>query len=299
MTNMKPLIKRVCAYTIDITIILIISSLISSIPFINKDIDNYQKTYSEYENEYNKYVEYIALLEETYKDEEINEEEYKKLNELEKYQEIVSAKYNDNKISKGEYKEIISKINEEFDKTANNYIYLLNKNSIMNSSITLLCTLLYFGVLQYFLNGQTLGKKFLKLKIIKASDKKLNIFNYIFRSLIINEVLLKFIDILFLALASKSLYINANNIINTIISIIEAIIIYLVLTRTDRRGLHDLLCNTQVISTDGAKPMSTEPVEKTTKESIEKIIEAEYKEIKNKKSTSEKKAKPKKEDSKK
>ena len=34
-----------------------------------------------------------------------------------------------------------------------------------------------------------------------------------------------------------------------IVSIIEAITIYLVITRPDHRGLHDLLCNTKVIDT--------------------------------------------------
>ena len=36
----------------------------------------------------------------------------------------------------------------------------------------------YFGIIQYFLKGQTIGKKILKLKVISASTKKINILNY-------------------------------------------------------------------------------------------------------------------------
>ena len=62
-----------------------------------------------------------------------------------------------------------------------------------------------------------------------------------------------------------------------LVSISEAIIIFLVLTREDQRGLHDLLFNTKVISIE-------EPKENTVKEiqsknaNNNKIIEADYKE---------------------
>lgn len=274
MTNIKPLMKRVCAYIIDLFIVLLISSLISSIPFLNKGMDDYQKTYTEYEQKYNNYAKYLTLLEESYKDKEINEEEYIKLTEQEKYKEIISSKYEDNKISQGEYKEIVENINKKFDSVAKDYIYILNKKGISNSIITLICTLLYFGILQYFLKGQTIGKKILKLKVVSASDKKINILNYILRSLIVNDVLLNTIGLLLLVLTSKKVYTQADNIISTIISISEALIIFLVLTRIDQRGLHDLLFNTKVISTEESIENQNELKDNNQK----KIIEANYKE---------------------
>lgn len=274
MTNIKPFMKRLGAYTIDMFIILIISSLISSIPALNKDMDKYQKTYEEYEEKYNAYAEYITLLEESYEDKEITEEEYNKLLETETYKEIISSKYEDTKISEKEYTEIISEINEEFDKVASDYVYILSKEGVSNSIITLICTLLYFGILQYILKGQTIGKKILKLQVVSASNKKLNIFNYILRSLIVNDILLNGVGIAFLLLSTKSVYISADKVIRTIISIIEAIIIFLVLTREDTRGLHDLLFNTKVISTAETPENNLEKIED------KKIIEAEVEENK-------------------
>lgn len=280
MTNLRPLMKRVCAYVIDLFVVLLLGSLISSIPILNKEMSSYRETYDEYTNKYNEYAEYLTLLEESYSDDEINEEEYNKLITLENYKDLIISKYDDNKISKGEYKEIIEDINNQFDKVAEYYIYLLNKKGIPNSIITLVCTLLYFGIFQYFLKGQTIGKKLLKLKVVSASQKKINILNYILRSLVVNDVLLNGIGIIFLILSSQKIYTQANSILSILISISEAIIIYLVLTRADRRGLHDLLCNTKVISIE-------EPIEEHIIENNEeikksknntKVIDAEYNE---------------------
>lgn len=288
MTNMKHLIKRVGAYTIDLFIILLISSLISSIPVLNKDIDNYQKTYEEYEEKYNDYSAYINLLEESYKDKEITEEEYNKLTESTIYREIIVSKYDDNKISTNEYKEIVKNINHKFDDIASEYVYLLNKKGVSNSIITLICTLLYFGILQYLLKGKTLGKALLKLQVVSTKDRKTNILEYLVRTLIVNEVFLKGVGIIFLMVSSKKVFQYADTIISTIISLIEAIIIYLVLTREDHRGLHDILVNTKVIETNvieestelniEEKAIPKKETKSKSKSKKNKIIDIEYKE---------------------
>ena len=61
MKNLKPLMRRVCAYMIDLFLVLILATLVSSIPFLNKNMDKYQKTYDEYEEKFNDYSEYIKL----------------------------------------------------------------------------------------------------------------------------------------------------------------------------------------------------------------------------------------------
>lgn len=278
MKNTKPLMKRVCAYLVDLLIVLIISSTISSIPFLNKNLDKYQSTYKEYEEKYSQYSEYIKLLNESYDDDEITEEEYTKLIDNTTYSELIISKYNDKKISKGEYKQLITSINEKFDITAKDYVYLLNKAGISNSIITVVCTILYFGVLQYLLKGQTIGKKLFKLKVVSASDKKINILNYLLRSLIVNDVLLNTITVIFLIESTQKVYTSANEIIGTIISVIEAIIIFLVLTREDQRGIHDLLFNTKVISIDNPIEEPKQTI-KEKKKSKNKTIEVKYKEV--------------------
>lgn len=274
MNNIRPLMKRVCAYIIDLFIVLLVASFLAKIPLLNKNIDNYQKIYEEYEEEYNIFSEYLNLLNQSYEDELITEEEYNELIKEDKYSEIIVSKYDDKEISKGEYKTITKELNQKFDDIAKDYVYILNKEGIYNSIITLVCTLLYFGVIQYFLKGQTIGKKLLKLKVVSSSDKKINILNYLLRSLIVNDVFLNTIGLIFLVFASKNIYQQATNTLQVLVSIIEAIIIFLVLTREDGRGLHDLLCHTKVISTDGRQEVQDE--EKHNNQS--KVIDVDYKE---------------------
>lgn len=274
MNNIRPVLKRVLAYSIDILIVLILASFITEIPIFNNNMDKYEKTYQEYQEKYDEYAKYLNLLEEKYQDSEITEEEYNELISKEIYQEIITSKYEDKKITKGEYNKIKEELNTEYSSIAKDYIYKLNKQGIFNSIITLSTTLLYFGIIQYFLKGQTIGKKILKLKIVSASNKKLNIFNYILRTLVVNNILLNGISILFLLLATKTVYLQVDNILGMLVSISEAIIIFLVLTREDQRGLHDLLFNTKVVSTTEEPIIDNNSIKLTNN----KIIDADYQE---------------------
>lgn len=279
MTNIRPLMKRVGAYAIDLFIIIMISTLISYTPLFNSYKESYRKTYSEYTIKYTEYANYLDLFNKSYSDKEITEEEYIELADNSKYSEIVVTKYEDNKITENESEEITNKLTEISNEEAKEYVYLLNKKGTYNSIITLVCTLLYFGVLQYFLNGQTIGKKLLKLQVVSVSNKKVNIFIYILRSLIVNDVLLNTISIILLITLSKATYTSANNVISTIISLVEASIIFLVIYREDQRGLHDLIFNTKVISTTKEQEEPVEKIESKTKskpKSKKKVIE--YKE---------------------
>ena len=272
MNNLTPLVKRVCAYMVDILIVMILSLAITSIPFLRKNTNEYQDKYSEYEEKYTKTNDFYQLLQTSYEDKEISLEEYDELLKLEIYNNLLTEKYKDEKISKGEYKEITIKINEDTTNLTKDYNYILGKIAISDSIITIITTLLYFGVIQYFLKGQTVGKKLLNLQVVSASEKELNVLNYILRSLIINNVLLNTIGIIFLAYSSKKIYLQADSTLSLLVSIVEAITIFLVMTREDKRGLHDLLFNTKVISVE------KETENKTESKNTKKIIDAEYKE---------------------
>lgn len=248
-SNLKIIVKRITAYIIDIMLVTIIASLVTCIPVFNKEYEKYQKIYDEYQDIYNEYTNIIVLINDSYKDKKIDSEEYTKLLEAETYKTIIEEKYDDEIIDEDEYEDIKKFIDDKYLTIANDYNYKLQKIGIYNSIVTLACTLLYFGVLQYFLKGQTIGKKIMSLKVISITSDKLNIFTYILRSLIVNNVFLNGVNVSILAFTSREIFTKANNIISFLISLIEAIIIFLVITREDHRGLHDLLLKTQVVST--------------------------------------------------
>ena len=217
---MKIVFKRVIAYMIDFLIVSALSTMITSNSYINKDYKNYINTYEEYETFYEEYEENEEALEEALEQEAITEEEYEtKLEEL----------------------------NSSFDDKNIDYNYKLIKLSIVSTIISILVILLYFVVIQYYFNGQTLGKWIMKLRIVSNSDKKLNILNYLIRSLILNSVLVNILSIIFVLALSKDGYLIYNEISYIITNIIEMSIVFMMFFDKKNRGLHDYLSNTHVV----------------------------------------------------
>ena len=217
---MKIVIKRFVAYAIDILIVSMISSLITSNTLINKDFKKYMDTYEKYEEIVDKYEDDKEALQEALEYEAITDDEYDiKLEEL----------------------------NETFDKDNVNYNYKLIKLSIVSTIVSILVILLYFVVIQYYFNGQTVGKKIMKLRVVSNSSKKLNILNYLFRSLILNSVLINTLSIIMVIVLSKNDYLIYNEIIYVVNYIMEMAIIFMMGFTKDNRGLQDYVANTKVI----------------------------------------------------
>lgn len=213
---MKIVLKRVVAYLIDIILVSIVSTLLTSNSFINKDYDKYQDTYHMYEEAYEEYNNTLKEID----NEELTDEEYSKK---------------------------IDEINEEYELILEDYNYKLVKLSIIPTSISIIILVLYFVLLQYLLKGQTIGKKIMKLQIKSNSNKKLNIFNYTIRCLILNEVLINIVSIVLLLVLNKNGYLIYNQIVYVISYVLEMSIIFMIVFDKNNRGLHDYLSNTKVI----------------------------------------------------
>ena len=245
---MKLLLKRIGAYLIDIILISLIATFLSSNKYINKDYKEYTKVYEEYNENYNEYNRFITKLNNSFENNKISKKEYKDLLKYDrKYTKELKSSYKDNKITKTEYNSILENLNENYSKLETNYSYKLLKKSIIPTIINMLCILLYFVVIQYYFNGQTLGKKIMNLRVVKNSNKKLTIFNFLLRSLIVNEVFINICSIICLLVLSKNSYIAYSQIIYIITYIFEMAIIFTITFDKNNRGLHDYICNTKVI----------------------------------------------------
>ena len=245
---MKLLLKRIGAYLIDIILISLIATFLSSNKYINKDYKEYTKVYEEYNENYNEYNRFITKLNNSYENNKISKKEYKDLLKYDtKYTKELKSSYKDNKITKKEYNSILENLNENYSKLETNYSYKLLKKSIIPTIINMLCILLYFVVMQYYFNGQTLGKKIMNLRVVKNNDKKITIFNFLLRSLIVNEVFINICSIICLLVLSKNSYIAYSQIIYIITYIFEMAIIFTITFDKNNRGLHDHICNTKVI----------------------------------------------------
>ena len=216
----KTIFKRLIAYMIDILLVSLLSTFITSNSYINKDYKEYTKVADKYEEVYEEYVDSIEGLKEKLEDEKITQDKYDKKEE---------------------------KLSSTFDKKSVNYNYKLIKLSTISTTISILVILLYFVVIQYYFNGQTIGKKIMKLRVVSNNDKKLNIFNYLIRSLILNEVLINGLSVVMVLVLSKSNYLIYNEIIYVINYVLEMALIFMVVFDKNNRGIHDYVANTKVI----------------------------------------------------
>lgn len=217
---MKIIIKRFVAYAIDILLVSILSTLITSNSYINKDYKKYIAVTEEYETFYNEYEDSIESLQDALEDEAITQDEYDdKL-------EVINTEYNDKNID---------------------YNYKLIKLSIIPTTISILIILLYFVIVQYYFNGQTIGKKIMKLRVVSNGDKKLNLLNYLLRSLILNSVFINVLTVIMILVLSKSSFLVYNEIIYVVNYVLEMAIIFMMCFDKNNRGLQDFVANTKVV----------------------------------------------------
>jgi uncharacterized RDD family membrane protein YckC len=284
--NMKTILNRVFAYAVDLLILLLVSSILTNISFLNPQLKNYNKYYgqlSDYAKEYNSF---ISDLEKYYKDGELSEENYTKLIENhKKYEESLSKYYEDSKLSKKEYKKLESEAELDYQKKYEDLAYKIAKNSSISSAIYIIVTILYFGIFNLVTDGQTLGKKLFKLKIVSSvsDDSKPNIVSYLIRSVLLYNTIYYLVSLIGIYTLNKENYYLITNIVYQIQYYIQIIIICMVMLRADGRGLHDILAKTKVISINDIKDgiseekKTTEP-KKAKSRKKKTVIEAEVEE---------------------
>lgn len=133
--------------------------------------------------------------------------------------------------------------------TETDYLYDMSGHAQPLTIINCGLIILYFGVYAYIANGQTIGKKIMKIKVISTDSNKLNPNLFMLREIILTNLLPKIASIIALALLSKSNWMIAENIIGYIQNTITFLIIGFMIFRDDERGLHDVICKTNVVST--------------------------------------------------
>ena len=124
--------------------------------------------------------------------------------------------------------------------------YIIEKETIIISVVSVILSIGYFGTFAYMNNGQTLGKRLLGIKI-SSSKKELTHFDFIMRSLIINDGISSIISVLLLLFITGSMYSYTIFVVQSIQSLIVLLSAIFVVFRKDKLGLHDLICKTEVI----------------------------------------------------
>lgn len=230
---MDTILKRVMAYIIDILIVSIIATMISSVGLINPYKDEYEEAYDEY-------ADVVAQI----------QEEGSGVDRDASEDELITLYYN------------------------------VNKYNVVRSGISVVCTILYFALLQSLMNGQTIGKKIMKIRVVaNKDDKKLNFGNFLIRSVILNNVIFSVLFIVGIYLFDVSGYYNYSIVVSYLQMLLLTVIMLMVVLRKDFRGLHDFAAGTKVIDLN--------PV--VVEENKEEVKVIETNEVKEKKESNTKK----------
>lgn len=156
-----------------------------------------------------------------------------------KYQDDLNDiidKYANNEITINEYSGSVSDLN-----------YKIQRANLLNNIASVVLTIGYFVIFTYLNMGQTLGKKILKLRIVKDEDKNPSIINILVRSLFLYGIISSLFNVIFISFLKKDLFISIYSIIGNIESIIVIISAIMVLYRKDKRSLYDMIAKTNVI----------------------------------------------------
>ena len=248
---MKKILKRIGAYFIDMMVVMLITQCLSGVPFINKQLDTYNKYYQEYSNALKEYSEFKLELQNSFKDEKITEKEYNKIIKIsDDYKQEIEKFYDDKKITKKEYKTINKNMDNHYLKIYKKLYSKVEKNSICYFIIYLITTIFYFVFFNYYTNGETLGKKIFHLKIVnnKDNNKKVSILSYIIRAIFLYQPIYYIIKLICVMTLNGNDYYSVTSIVYDIQYYLQFIIILTVMIKMDGRGLHDLLAGTRVAS---------------------------------------------------
>lgn len=126
--------------------------------------------------------------------------------------------------------------------------YEMSRASILRDSVLFVITFGYFVILQFCLKGKTIGKMILKIKVVQKNNKEPSMGAILLRTFIVQGLLSSFIAIVTILFIDKNFYTYFNGIISVASSIFIIVSALMILYRKDKKGLHDMMAGTSVVS---------------------------------------------------
>ena len=137
----------------------------------------------------------------------------------------------------------------EYSDLYSEYIYKIDYNSIIKNILNVVLIFIYYIVFPFIFNGQTFGKRIMKIKIVdRKKEGKVSFISLIIRSLIINALLVTLISIILVLLLKYNVYFITSSIFVILQLLLVIISSSMLLYRKDKLSLEDVLSNSKVIS---------------------------------------------------
>jgi len=142
---------------------------------------------------------------------------------------------------------------EEYEVKYREMYYDLNSFNINYTIVDIVVLIAYFGIFEWQWKGQTLGKKLMKIKVTSVDDKPVGVFSYCVRAVILNNIVITFLQLLVILFFNKDTYYPIYSNINLVGYVLLYLIVFFALVRKDQRGMHDLITGTQVVLENSSK----------------------------------------------
>ncbi len=136
---------------------------------------------------------------------------------------------------------------EEYNEKAVTYNYNLGKLSIISSTIYIVITISYFVGFNCLYQGQTIGKRILRIRIISSKDSNVRLWQYILRIVLLTGIFSNVVLILSVLFMNENIYYNISYFVNVFEYILQLVIIITTIINKNGRGLHDIICQTTVV----------------------------------------------------
>lgn len=131
--------------------------------------------------------------------------------------------------------------------------YDISRQTVIISIVAIVISLLYYVVYPCYNNGQTFGKKLMKIKIKKTNDKELTMNDLLIRSMINNSILVNIINVALVLFLGKNLYLSTSSFVSIIQYLVLTISLIMIAFTKNAQGLHDKAVHTEVVQADTVK----------------------------------------------
>lgn len=136
---------------------------------------------------------------------------------------------------------------KDFIKDYTEYNYRIDYNNSLKNVLNLVLIISYFMILPLFLNGQTLGKKLMKIRIVDETGGKVKISSMFIRTLIINALAYNILTFIFILFIDPNIYFISVIILSICQLILVFISSHMILYKENKLGLQDILSRSKVI----------------------------------------------------
>lgn len=250
---MKKIFNRVLAFVIDMLICTGLTLVLANIPLLNPNSAKVIVLYNGQSVEQVRYEAFKEKLEVYLEDAEIVEDEMKEIKgEYDTYSKLFEGVKVREEITNKKKDEIRAGVDGAYIAKINDYQYKIAKANAYTTVISFVIYILYFSILPIVLKGQTIGKKLFRLKVVDAKDtsKKVPVWKYLVRGILVTELLLIGLDLILVLTLKLNPYLISSYWISNVRYIYEMAFLIVMIIRDDQRSVHDLLLNTRVMLMD-------------------------------------------------